>query len=86
MKTNNKTFSHKIWFAIKSGWDMPILPDHIIKLDRNIYIKLLKITRPLSIFIIISGIGKQFNDIIYYFIFVVSLLYIFYKYIYIYEV
>ena len=41
MKTNNKTFSQRIWFGIKSGWDMPILPDHIIKLEReNIYIKI----------------------------------------------
>ena len=44
MKTNNKTLSQRIWFGIKSGWEMPILPDHIIKLEReNIYIKILKI-------------------------------------------
>lgn len=80
MKTNNKTFSQRIWFGIKSGWDMPILPDHIIKLEReNIYIKILRIIGPLSIFIIIIGLGKQFNPIIYYINFMVSFIYIIYK-------
>ena len=72
MKTNNKTLSQRIWFGIKSGWEMPILPDHIIKLEReNIYIKILRIIGPLSFFIIIIGLSKQFNPIIYYINFMV---------------
>ena len=82
MKTNNKTLSQRFWFGIKSGWEMPILPDHIIKLDReNIYIKILRIIGPLSFFIIIIGLSKQFNPIIYYINFMVSFIYIIYKYI-----
>lgn len=82
MNEKNKTLSQRIWFGIKSGWDLPILPDHLIKLEReNIYIKILRIIGPLSIFIIIIGLSKQFNPIIYYINYMVSFLYIIYKYI-----
>lgn len=81
MKTNNKTIFQRFKYSIKSGWEMPILPNHIIELDKNIYIRMLKITGPLTIFISISGLSIQLNNIIFYINFMISLLYIFYKYI-----
>jgi len=60
---------------------MPVLPDHIIRLNQTIYVKLLKILGPLSVLIMISGISKQFDNIIYYIIFIISLLYILYRYV-----
>ena len=48
MKTNNKTIFQRFKSSIKSGWEMPILPDHIIELDKNIYIRMLKIIGPLT--------------------------------------
>ena len=77
---NNKTLYSRIIFGIKSGWNLPILPDHIIRLNQNIYVKLLRFLGPLSVFIMISGFCKQFDDIIYYTIFVISLVYILYRY------
>lgn len=81
MKTNNKTIFQRFKSSIKSGWEMPILPDHIIELDKNIYIRMLKIIGPLTIFISISGISLKLNNIIFYINFMISLLYICYKYI-----
>jgi hypothetical protein len=78
---NNKTLYSRIIFGIKSGWNMPYLPEHILKLNNNIYIKILKILGPLSVLIMISGISKQFDNIIYYTIFIISLLYILYRYL-----
>ena len=66
MKTNNKTIFQRFKYSIKSGWEMPILPNHIIELDKNIYIRMLKITGPLTIFISISGLSIQLNNIIFY--------------------
>lgn len=79
-----KQIFSKIWINFKIGWNMPTLPEHVSNLDRtNIYVKILKITGPLCIFIFIMpagrGLIKQFNDIVYYVIFVVSLLYILYR-------
>ena len=80
MNINLKKLSSKIWLNVKAGWNMPTLPKHISVLDRtNIYLRLLRIIGPLSMFILISGLGKQINDIAYYSIFGVSLIYIVYK-------
>ena len=81
MKNSNKTIYSRIIYGIKSGWNMPYLPDHINKLNNNIYIKILKILGSLSIILMLSGIAKQFDKIIYYSIFIISLFYIGYKYL-----
>ena len=80
MNINKKKIYTRIIFGIKSGWNLPILPDHIIRLNQKSYVILLRLLGPLSMFIMISGICKQFDDIIYYTIFVISLFYILYKY------
>lgn len=74
-----KTLLNRVWSAIKSGWELPILPDHISKIDRNIYIRIFKTIGSISMFIILSKIGSQLNHYIYYTIFTISILFIFYK-------
>jgi len=40
---------------------MPLLPDHIIEKDRNIYVRLFKLGGGLCMFFIMSGIGSKYN-------------------------
>lgn len=77
----NKTILNKIWFGIKSGWELPILPEHISKLDHNIYVRLFKLIGSISVLIILTKIGSKLNDLIYYVIFTISILFILYKYV-----
>ena len=81
-KTNTykkKSISSRIWFGIKSGWELPTLPDHIYKLEQNIYVRLFKLIGVLCMFFSFSGIANDFNHIIFYIILVISLLYILYR-------
>jgi hypothetical protein len=81
MVNKNKTILNRIWFGIKSGWDLPILPIHISKIDNNIYVRVFKIIGAISVFIILSKIGSKLNDFIYYIIYAISIFFILYKYI-----
>lgn len=74
-----KSLKSRIWFGIKAGWELPVVPDHISKIDNNIYVKLFKYIGAISMFIIVSGIGSQLNRILFYIIFVINLFYIFYR-------
>ncbi len=86
MQNKNKTVLNKIWFGIKSGWQLPILPEHISKIDNNIFVRLFKLIGSISVFIIISKIGSNLNDLIYYVIFTISIVFILYKYVIIFYV
>ena len=80
---NNK-FLNRVFFGIKSGWELPILPEHISKMDKNIYVRIFKIIGAISVFIILSKIAgppAKLNDLIYYVIFTLSILFILYKYV-----
>ena len=62
---NNKTLRKRIWSGIKDGWNIPTLPEHISKLDNNLFVKIFKFIGGLSVFIIVSGIGSQLNRIFF---------------------
>lgn len=83
--TNNnlikKSVFSRIIFGVKAGWKLEILPPHIIRLNKTIYIKILKLFGPLSIIMMLSGFTSQFGKLIYYFIFIISLIYIIYRYV-----
>lgn len=87
MLNKNQTILNKIWFLaepIKSGWELPILPEHISKLDHNIYVRLFKLIGSISVLIILTkivGSPTKLNDLIYYVIFTISILFILYKYV-----
>ena len=58
---------------------LPHLPDHIMKLERNIYIRIFKLFGPLSIFLVFSQAAKQCYPIFCYIIYIYSFIYILYR-------
>ena len=49
----------------KIGWSLSKLPEHILNIEKNIYVKLIKILGPVCVFLIVSGIAQQFNKLIF---------------------
>lgn len=70
---------HKIWIGIKEGWNTEILPEHVIKFDNKLRIKIFKYLGSFSMFLMMSGIAKQFNNFIFYSVFLISFVYILYR-------
>nr|UDY67682.1 hypothetical protein [Ganoderma lingzhi]UDY67716.1 hypothetical protein [Ganoderma lingzhi]UOL49760.1 hypothetical protein [Ganoderma lingzhi]UOL49980.1 hypothetical protein [Ganoderma lingzhi]UOL50233.1 hypothetical protein [Ganoderma lingzhi] len=81
--TNNnnlkKTLQSRVWTSIKAGWNLSILPDHINKLENSLSVRIFKTIGGICVFLIISGVGSNFNKIFLYLIFILSILYIIYK-------
>ena len=78
-KNIKKNLRGRIFYNIKAGWNIPVLPEHITRLDNNFYIRIFKLIGGISVFIIISGIGSKLNKIYLYLIFTLSILYILYR-------
>ena len=78
-KNIKKKLRSRIFYNIKAGWNIPVLPEHITRLDNNFYIRIFKLIGGISVFIIISGIGSKLNKIYLYLIFTLSILYILYR-------
>jgi len=78
---NKKSISilSRIKYGIKSGWIMPILPSHILKIDRNKYVRLFKLFGGLCMVFIVSGIGSKYTTVIFYFAIIWSMLYVIYR-------
>lgn len=76
-----KTLTSKIISGIKSGWELPILPDHILKLDQNRYVKIFKFIGSICVALILSKIGEQLpiHNIFYYILYIINMIYILYK-------
>ena len=51
---NKKTLRYRAWSALKAGWKIPVLPEHISRLENNIFVKMFKLIGGLCVFIIIS--------------------------------
>ena len=68
-----------MWYGIKTGWQLPILPYHLIKIESNIYIRLFKFIGNIFMFLVMSHISFQFNTLVFYMIYIISLLFIIYK-------
>ena len=62
-KNIKKNLRSRIFYNIKAGWKIPVLPEYITRLDNNFYIRIFKIIGGISVFIIISGIGSKLNKI-----------------------
>lgn len=80
-----KTILSRILYGIKSGWNLPVLPEHILKLEKNVYIKIFKIIGAICTLISLSGIYNQFNLLLFYITILISVSYILYKYYLIYH-
>jgi len=85
----NKTSVYKL-FKIKTvlkraikgivfGWNMPILPEKVVKFDKNIYVKIFKIIGALSTFFILSGLGLKYFPLYFYAGIPFSLPYVIYR-------
>ena len=79
MSTKNKTFKQKTWIGIKEGLALDVLPQNIKNFEKKLVVKVFKFIGGTSVAFIISGIGKEFNSIIFYLAIVISFLYIFYR-------
>ena len=67
----------KAWYGFKWGRVEPILPEYILKIERNVYVRIFKFLG--TFFIVISGAIKQYNTIMYCIILSCSLVYTIYR-------
>ena len=77
-----KIFIKDVYIGIKSGFKLPLVPAHIANINKNKYIKIFKIIGSISMFLRLSGIGSLLKGILFYIVFIFSILYILYKIIY----
>ena len=74
-----KSLISRIWYGIKSGWQLPSLPDHIIKIDRNLYVRIFKGIGAVCVFLIFNATPHQYPKPYFYIIFLFSFLYSLYR-------
>jgi len=54
MKLNKKTIFQRLIIGLKKGWITPTLPNHIITLQNNIFIRFLRVLGDISIILLIT--------------------------------
>jgi len=54
MKLKKKTIFQRLVLGFKKGWSTPTLPNHIIKLQNNVFIRFLRVLGGISIILIIT--------------------------------
>jgi hypothetical protein len=79
-----KTIRNKILFSrvikeFKIGWDLVKLPNHIVILESRISFRILKFIGAVCLFLMMSGIAKQFHLLIIFYIYTYSFLYSVYR-------
>ena len=79
IKKNNKSLVSRAINEFKIGWSLSKLPDHIIILEKNIYIRLIPMLGPVCVFLVVRGIAQQLHKLIFYYIFMFSFLYSLYR-------
>lgn len=78
-KKNNKNLIFRAINEFKNGWNLPTLPDHIVILEKNIYVKFFKLIGAACLFLIVSGIAQQFNNLTFKCIFIISFVFTIYR-------
>lgn len=68
-------------YGFKSGWELPIYPDHIVKFYANIYTKIFKLLGTLATGIIVGVIDFKLDYYTHYIFIAISLTYIFYRFV-----
>jgi len=74
-----KTILNRAINGIVSGWNIPILPEKIVKFNRIKYVRIFRVIGALSTFYILSGLGIKSYLIIYYVSIALSLPYVIYR-------
>jgi hypothetical protein len=75
-----KSIFERIILGIKSSSSLETFPPHIIKLNKTIPIRVLRILGPLCTFFMLSGYAFKIGKEIYYLTFIISFIYILYRY------
>jgi hypothetical protein len=75
----NKFLINRAINEFKMGWSLTKLPEQLEKLENNKYVKIFKIIGGLCIFLIVSGISRQFKKLTFYIILTFSFLYSVYR-------
>ena len=74
-----KNILKKIITIARDEWTKQLLPDHIVKLEKNIYIKIFKVIGGISMGLVVSHIAINFETIVFYTLCCFSFLYISYR-------
>nr|YP_009471403.1 hypothetical protein THMit_0004 [Trametes hirsuta]AVG72794.1 hypothetical protein THMit_0004 [Trametes hirsuta] len=63
----------------KIGWNLTQEPEFIQKYEKNIYFKIFKLIGAFCLFLVVSGIAREFNKLVFYYVITYSLLYSIYR-------
>ena len=74
-----KNITKRIWYGIRSGWAIPQFPDHILKIEKNIFVRIFKLIGAFFVYILVTGLGQKLEYIYYYIISLTSTLFLIYR-------
>ena len=74
-----KTLFNRMIYGIKSGWNLPIYPDHIIALERKLYIRIFRFIGAICTFLQVSDLAKEIDYTIYLITLSISMPYLIYR-------
>ena len=75
-----KSLKDRIIYAAKEGWNVNLIPNHILKLESKNWFKYMKILGAISVSLIVSDIAyNNFHIIIYIIIFIYNVIYLLYR-------
>lgn len=80
----NKTIAQRLWIGFKKGYNTPTLPDHIIKFNSIIYIRIISFLGGISFLIILGKSYVQSPKYIYNIAFIFAIIFTFYHFYLIY--
>ena len=63
-----ESFFSKAYREIKIGLTLPTLPDHILKFEKKIYVKIFKVIGAICMYLILSRLHKEFDSKYFYII------------------
>ena len=63
----------------KNGWSLSKLPYNIEFYEKKLYIKIIKFIGAFCVFLIVSGIARQFHKLVFYYIVFYSILFSLYR-------
>ena len=43
----------------KSGWSLSELPEHILKIEKNIFVRIFKLIGAFFVYILVTGLGQN---------------------------
>lgn len=56
-----KSLTTRAWIGIKEGMAIQVLPDHILKFDNNMFVRIFKLLGALSSYIVVTGLTDKLS-------------------------